>query len=83
MEENLFSINAMKQMEVIDINSGSKIGNIKDIKIDQNKNKILSILLPGESKNWFLKGDDIEIEWNEIVKIGIDVILVSQDMKIE
>ena len=37
MEENLFSINAMKQMEVIDINSGSKIGNIKDIKIDQKK----------------------------------------------
>ena len=83
MEENLFSINAMKQMEVIDINSGSKIGNIKDIKIDQNKNKILSIILPGESKNWFSKGEDIEIEWNDIIKIGIDVILVSQEIKIE
>ena len=77
MEENLNSINAMKTMEVIDINTGTKLGFISDIKIDCEEQKILSILLPGESKGWFSKIDDIEVMWNDIVKIGIDVILVN------
>ena len=59
MEENLNSINAMKTMEVIDINTGTKLGFISDIKIDCEEQKILSILLPGESKGWFSKIDDI------------------------
>ena len=53
MEENLHSINAMRSMEVIDINTGSRVGFIKDIKIDSDEHKILSILLPGEAKGWF------------------------------
>ncbi|WP_294350907.1 YlmC/YmxH family sporulation protein [uncultured Clostridium sp.] len=77
MEENLNSINAMKTMEVIDINTGTKLGFISDIKIDCEEQKILSILLPGESKGWFSKIDDIEVMWKDIVKIGIDVILVN------
>lgn len=77
MEENLNSINAMKTMEVIDINTGTKLGFISDIKIDCEEQKILSILLPGESKGWFSKIDDIEVIWKDIVKIGIDVILVN------
>lgn len=77
MEENLNSINAMKTMEVIDINTGTKLGFISDIKIDCEEQKILSILLPGESKGWFSKNDDIEVMWKDIVKIGIDVILVN------
>ena len=55
MEENLHSINAMRSMEVIDINTGSRVGFIKDIKIDSDEHKILSILLPGEAKGWFSK----------------------------
>lgn len=77
MEENLNSINAMKTMEVIDINTGTKLGFISDIKIDCEEQKILSILLPGESKGWFSKIDDIEVMWKDIIKIGIDVILVN------
>ena len=77
MEENLHSINAMRSMEVIDINSGSKIGFIKDIKIDSDEHKILSIILPGEAKGWFSKTEDIEVFWDDIVKVGLDVILVN------
>ena len=77
MEENLNCINAMKTMEVIDINTGTKLGFISDIKIDCEEQKILSILLPGESKGWFSKIDDIEVMWKDIIKIGIDVILVN------
>lgn len=77
MEENLHSINAMRSMEVIDINTGSRIGFIKDIKIDSDEHKILSIVLPGEAKGWFSKSEDIEVPWNNISKVGVDVILVN------
>lgn len=77
MEEDLNSINAMRSMEVIDINSGAKLGYIKDIKIDCDEQKVCSILLPGQIQGWFSKSDDIEIPWEDIVKVGIDVILVN------
>lgn len=77
MEENLSSINGMKTMEVIDINTGSKIGFIKDIKLDKEARKVMSIILPGEVKGWFGKSNDIEIPWSKIIKVGIDVILVD------
>ena len=79
MEENLYSINAMKTMEVIDINTGGKMGFIKDIKLDYNNQKVISIILPGESKGWFSKSDDIEIPWQSIVRVGIDVLLVNYE----
>ena len=34
-EEMLHSINAMRTMEIIDINTGRKLGFIKDIKIEE------------------------------------------------
>lgn len=77
MEESLNSINAMRTMEVIDINSGARVGHIKDIKIDCDEHKVLSILLPGEVKGWFSKSEDLEIKWCDIVKVGVDVILVD------
>lgn len=77
MENELHSINAMRNMEVIDILTGAKIGFIKDFKIDCDTNKILSLILPGEIKSWFGKEEEKEIPWSSIVKIGLDVILVK------
>lgn len=77
MEENLHSINALRTMEIIDINTGTKIGYIKDIKINQNTNKVEAIIIPGEQKGWFSKREDIEIPWEKIVKVGVDVLIVN------
>ena len=77
MEENLHSINAMRSMEIIDINTGSKIGFLKDIKIDYENQRVVSIMLPGEANGWFSKSEDIEIPWDSIVKVGVDVLLVN------
>ena len=79
MEENLHSINAMRTMEIIDVNTGGKLGYIKDIKIDYEEQKIISVILPGETKGWFAKSNDVEIPWRNIVKIGSDVLLVDFD----
>ena len=80
MEENLHSINAMRAMEVISINTGSRLGFIKDIKIDCDEHRIVSIILPGETKGWFSKTEDIEFRWEDIAKVGVDVILVNADI---
>ena len=82
MESELHSLNAMRNMEVIDILTGSKMGYISDFKIDCDTNKIISLILPGEIKSWFSKDDNIEVIWSDIVKIGNDVILVkvNQDL---
>lgn len=73
----LHSLNALRNMEVIDILTGTKMGFIKDFKIDCNENKIVSLILPGEIKTWFAKEEETEISWKDIIKIGKDVILIS------
>ncbi|ARC84643.1 sporulation, YlmC/YmxH family protein [Clostridium argentinense CDC 2741] len=78
MENTMYAINSLKMMEVIDINSGSKLGYIKDLKIDCEVYRVLSIVIPSQEKGgWFNKNNDIEIPWENIRKIGIDVILVD------
>lgn len=79
MEENLHSINAMRTMEIINVSNGEKVGFIRDIKIDCEEQRIISIIIPGESKGWFSKTDDLEIPWESITKVGIDVILVNME----
>ena len=77
MDLELHSLNAMRNMEVIDILTGTKIGFIKDFKINCDDNKIISLILPGEIKSWFGKDDEKEILWKDIIKIGTDVILIK------
>ncbi|MEK6266405.1 MAG: YlmC/YmxH family sporulation protein [Clostridium sp.] len=77
MESLMFSINNLRQMEIIDINSGSKMGYIKDLRVDCEDYRIISILLPSIKSSWFNKNNSIEIAWEKVKKIGIDVILVD------
>lgn len=79
MELELQSLNAMRNMEVIDILTGTKIGFIKDFKIDCDENRIIALIMPGEVKSWFGKEDEKEILWKDIIKIGTDVILVKTE----
>lgn len=73
----LHSLNALRTMEVIDIKTGTKLGYIKDLVIDIEDSKVLSILIPGTQKGWFSKEDDIEIPWNKVKKAGMEVIIID------
>ena len=77
-DEVLYSLNAIRNMEVIDISTGSKIGYVKDFKVDINTKKIVSIFLPSPVKSWFNKADDIELAWDKIVKIGVCLLYTSR-----
>ncbi|AOR23204.1 YlmC/YmxH family sporulation protein [Clostridium taeniosporum] len=80
MEAEMYSLNAMRSMEIIDISTGRKLGFVKDFKVDCDDNKIISLILPGTTmKSWFLKDEEIEVKWDDIVKVGVDVILVKTD----
>ncbi len=82
MSERLFSLKDLRNLEVIDINEGKKLGFILDVKVDCDNYKILSILLPVEKNSWFAKQEVIEIEWKDVVKVGVDCILVDVKEKI-
>ena len=46
--------------------------------------RIISILLPTQKSSWFNKNNSVEIPWEKIKKIGVDVILVDgSDIDIE
>ena len=67
----------LQDKDVIDLKTGVKIGNIIDIKI-QNDGVVSSLIL--EKKRFsklFSPNDEIEVSFNKIFKIGEDVILIK------
>ena len=64
-------------MEIIDISIGARIGYINDFKIDTDKHRVLSIMIMYTKTSWFSRNNYLEIPWDKIVKIGVDVILID------
>lgn len=68
----------IQNMDVINLTTGMKIGNIIDVKINSDTGKVESLIL--EKKKFpsiFSNQDEVEIYFNQIKKIGEDVILVE------
>lgn len=68
----------LQHKDVVNINDGSKIGNIIDIRLDEKGN--MDGLIVEKSKfiiSMFTSNNEVEIKWSQIAKIGEDVILVS------
>ena len=79
LKGDLFSLTNLRNMEVIDINTGAKLGFIKDLKINCEEHRIVSIILPSQifKISLFGKNENLEIPWDNVKKIGVDVILVD------
>lgn len=73
----MYSMGNLRNMEVIDLNTGTKLGYIKDFKVDCDESKIVSIIMPGIKTGIFSKINDTEIPWEKVKLIGVDVILVD------
>jgi YlmC/YmxH family sporulation protein len=69
----------LQSKDVISIIDGKKIGNIIDIKIEEETGRIEALVV--EPNRFFLNilssRQEFEIYWPEIEKIGEDVILVK------
>lgn len=71
------NLSELQSKDVININDGKCIGNIIDVSID-NDGKAVVLLV--EKYKFFLslfRNNTREIRWNQINKIGKDVILVD------
>ena len=72
-------LSELQTKKIININSGTNIGNIIDIIINED-GKIENLLLDHSKSIFSLnKEGDIILEWSNIVKIGEDVILVKKN----
>lgn len=68
----------LQSKDIININDGKKIGNIIDVKINEKGD--MEGLVVEQSKfliSMFTTHNEVEIKWNQIEKIGEDVILVN------
>ncbi len=68
----------LQHKDVVNVLDGKKIGNIIDININLDGN--MNSLIVEKSKffiSMFSTKDEIEIKWEQIEKIGEDVILVK------
>ncbi|TCK97874.1 YlmC/YmxH family sporulation protein [Natranaerovirga hydrolytica] len=69
----------MKQKEVVNSKDCKRLGYIVDIELDLDEGKLKKIIVPGPAKMLGMFGRDKEyqINWNQIKKIGEDIILVD------
>lgn len=74
----MIRISEFQMKDVVNISDGKKLGNIGDIDINLKTGKIEAIIITGAGKvlGFFGKDEEVTISWNDILKIGEDVILV-------
>ena len=68
-------LSELQNKDIVDVKDGKKIGNIVDVVIDNSGS--LTSLIVQKSKFIFYAKDEFNIKWNQIKKIGEDVILVD------
>lgn len=69
----------LRALDIINITDGRRLGNVFDLDLDVDTGEIKALVVPsGRGLFSFLRqGSDIEIPWERIVKVGVDVILVE------
>ncbi|MDR2505733.1 MAG: YlmC/YmxH family sporulation protein [Oscillospiraceae bacterium] len=76
------SLAELKLKEVVNVQTGSKLGRVMDLEFSMETGQITALVVPGEfSVVNFVRGEKtgVIIPWNLILKMGDDVILVRVD----
>lgn len=68
----------LQSKDIVNMIDGRNIGNIIDVKIDERTGSIVSLVVEPNKKmlSFMNRGMDTEIAWQNIERIGEDVILV-------
>lgn len=75
--QQMIKISDFQTKDVVNVADGKKLGNIGDIDINLNTGKIEAVIINSSRMlGFFGKDEDVVIPWQNIVKIGADVILV-------
>ncbi len=69
----------LRLKEVINIHDGCRLGFVNDVEVDTCCGKVVSIVVPGPSRFFGLFGreEDYVIPWDDIKRIGEDIILIE------
>ncbi len=70
------SYTELRCKDVVNMINGTKMGKIIDLIFESNGKNVLGLVVPGVRK-FFKSNEDIFIPWENIVKIGADIILVN------
>lgn len=72
----------LKNKQVVCVKNGAILGFVSDVEFNTTTGKMESIVIFGRPRFFGLFGrtDDIVIPWNEIVVIGVETILVSNNV---
>lgn len=83
LDKDIILLSQLRQMEVVDISEGKRLGFIGDIVFNEDFTKIETLVIPSQNGllSIFKKKDEIHIKWNQIKTIGIDIILVDTASK--
>lgn len=71
-------ISDFQTKEVVNVENGKRLGHIGDLDVNLSTGKIENMIIPGAGRvlGLFGKENDVIVPWNNIVRIGADVILV-------
>lgn len=69
----------LQERQVVNIADGKCLGNLKDIELNLWTGSIESLILPAWNGFWhrLQNSGEVVIAWDQVVRIGIDVILVD------
>ena len=76
----MIRLSQLKQKEVIAVYNGKRIGYIYDVDIHTKTGRInyFYIHQTKEKGTFFQKNEEVIIHWQQIITIGIDIILISE-----
>lgn len=74
-------ISDFQTKDVVNIVDGKKLGQVSDLELDLRQGRIDSIVVPNHGRffGFFGNASEVIIPWRNIVKIGMDVVLVKLD----
>lgn len=72
-------ISELQRKDIVNLNNGKKIGRIVDVEIDANNGSMISLIVEKGKyfKNLFNSDSEVLVKFNQIKKMGEDVILID------